>query len=80
MRNFLKEIRTTLVNVLSTPTLHNCGLIILCALISLAGLCASASECAKMRGDMEKLAQDFNDIQESQYDLMEYIILRDLGE
>ena len=78
MRNILSKTKTTLAEAFSTPT--NCGLILLCSLISLAGLCASASECAKMRDEMGQLSQDLDALQESQYDLMEYIILRDLSE
>ena len=85
MRNFLTKIKTTLAEAFSTPT--NCGLIILCSFISVSGLLAAAYECGEMRDDMETLSQDFDalvqdfkDLEEHQYDLMEYIILRDLGE
>jgi len=33
-----------------------------------------------MRDEMGQLSQDLDALQESQYDLMEYIILRDLSE
>tara|TARA_R100000656_G_scaffold65602_2_gene49956 strand:- start:219 stop:455 length:237 start_codon:yes stop_codon:yes gene_type:complete len=78
MRNFLTKIKTTLAETFNTPT--NCGLIILCSFISVAGLLSAAYECGVMRDDMETLSQDFKDLEERQYDLMEYIILRDLGE
>ena len=78
MRNVLTKMKTTLAEAFSTPT--NCGLILLCSFISLAGLFGATIECGQMRDEMEQLSQDFEALQESQYDLMEYIILKDLSE